>query len=506
MKIKTYNQAVNYLESFIGKVFYKLDAKFLKQHDPLGRMRVFLSLLGNPETKFKAVLIGGTSGKGSTSYLISHILTKAGYKTGLTLSPHLQKISERLQINEKGIKDKTFINLVNLVVPAVEEMKKTKLGAPSYFEILIGMAFLYFMREKVDIAVVEVGMGGEFDATNALNPLVSVLTNVSLDHTEILGKTVEKIAGTKVGIIKNGVLSEVIPPASAPSTNSVRAVGSPSSSATPLIVVSGVRQSTVIKIVENRCKEVGAKLNLLWRDFGFKIKKESIFGIDFDFVSHAKNLDDLKLSLLGQYQAENAGLAIKTVLELKKFGFKIPDKVIYKALATAFFPGRFEMIWGPVRSDPSRQGSLSVHAVGSPSSFATPLMVLDGAHNPVKMKEFLKGLKKIFPKEKKIFIVGFKFDKDIKKMLREITGVVDEIILTEFRGKTDTRLHASAHVKNFKFLISNSKFKGKVSVEKNSAKALKIGIKAIKGSEGKILVITGSLYLVGEIRNRIALL
>lgn len=196
----------------MGRLDLKLTPSFLKHHDPLERTRALLDLLGNPQNKFPSVLIGGTAGKGSTAYLISHILTTAGYKTGLTISPHLQKINERIQINNQQISDEKFVKLLNFVIPAIEDMKGISVGlanpdlapqgAPSYFEILIAMAFLYFAQNKVDIAVVEVGMGGEFDATNTLYPLVAVLTNVSLDHTNVLGGTVQKIARTKVGIIK----------------------------------------------------------------------------------------------------------------------------------------------------------------------------------------------------------------------------------------------------------------------------------------------------------------
>src|SRR3989344_3641959 len=221
MNIGNYMEALNYLESFIGKVVFKVDPETVKLHPPLDRMKILLKLLDNPQDKFKSILVGGTSGKGSTAYLISHILTTAGYKTGLTISPHLQKINERIQINGKSISDEGFVKLLNLIIPAIEKMSfdfaqgkvgaparhrllpKASAGGPSYFEILIAMAFLYFAEQKVDIAVVEVGMGGEFDATNTLYPLIAVLTNVSLDHTNILGGSVQKIARTKAGIIKN---------------------------------------------------------------------------------------------------------------------------------------------------------------------------------------------------------------------------------------------------------------------------------------------------------------
>ena len=462
MQIKSYEEALKYLEGFIGKVVFKVPAKQdLKSYDPLERMRIVLSLLGNPQDKFKSVLVGGTSGKGSTAYLISHILTTAGYKTGLTLSPHLQKVNERLQINNQPISDEKFVKLLkSSILPSIRQMFKMEIGEPSYFEILIGMAFKYFEEEKVDIAIVEVGMGGEFDATNTLNPLIAVLTNVGLDHTNVLGNTVEKIAKTKAGIIKNEDLRFKLKEYNHQSLIINRK---------PSVVVAGVTQQSVIKIVEDRCRVVGAKLNLLWRDFGYKIKKETTYGINFDFISHEETLEDLRLSLVGQYQAENASLSIRAVLELRKLGFTISDNAIRKALSTAFFAGRFEII-PVVGSQSSVVSNKSVGRqsigpktdelkTGKPKSEnrkpkTDNRIILDGAHNPTKMKEFLKNLKKLFPKERKIFIVGFKFDKDIKKMLKQIIKVADEIIVTEFKAKTDVAVHASAKTLNLKSLIS----------------------------------------------------
>lgn len=452
MEIRTYKQALSYFEGFIGKIVFKVNKNFVKEHDPLERMRIFLSLLSNPERKFKSILVGGTSGKGSTSYLISHILTTAGYKTGFTLSPHLQKVNERLQINSQQISDLEFTKMTASMIRIIETMEKMKVGAPSYFEILVGMAFKYFADQKVDIAVVEVGMGGEFDATNTLNPLIAVLTNVGLDHTHILGNTVEKIAKTKAGIIKRDKRQET-------------------RDKNKLVVVTGVKQPSVIKIIEDKCREVGAKLYRLYKDF---------------------KLTNLKLSLLGEYQKENASLAIETVKQLKNFGFEVSKRIIKNALQTAFFPGRFE---------------LKELKIGN----SKLKIVLDGAHNPTKMRAFLSSLKKLYPKEHKIFIIGFKFDKDIKKMLKQIIKVADEIIITQFKAKTDVAVHASAEALRIKDELLRMNYLGKISVEKDSEKALQMGFKTIEQSNNlprrkagpTIIVVTGSLYLVGEIRNKL---
>ena len=501
MKVTNYAEAIRFLEGFIGKIIFKVDKEFVKKHDPLERMRILLSLLGDPQEKFKSVLVGGTSGKGSTAYLISHILTTAGYKTGFTLSPHLEKVNERLQINGKEISDKEFTKLTASMIRIIEAMKKMPIGAPSYFEILIAMAFMYFAEEKVDIVVVEVGMGGEFDATNTLYPLISVLTNVSLDHTNVLGKTVEKISRTKAGIIKSARFAHENFLVRSSQMNISKELkmrtGENFVSSARLVVISGVKQPSVMKIVENRCKKVGAELFRLGKDFNYKIKKESIKGSIFDLIlphDRGQILNNLCLNLVGNYQVQNASLAIETVRQLANFGFKVKEKDIREALRTAFFPGRFEIL--QCHPEFIRLGEQVQHDKRT-------TLILDGAHNPTKMKEFLKNLKKLFPKERKVFIIGFKFDKEIKKMLKEILSVADEVIVTEFKGKTDVAVHASASA--FKVAKEIKKLSNKIiKVEKDSKKALQ---KALNypitqlPNYQSIIVVTGSLYLVGEIRS-----
>lgn len=484
MKISTYKDALGFLESFIGRIVFKVDLYSIR-HDPLERMRILLSLLGNPQDKFKSVLVGGTSGKGSTSYLISHILSTAGYRVGLTISPHLQKVNERIQLNEKQISDEKFVQNINSILPSIRKMSEMSIGEPSYFEILIAMAFLYFYKQEVDIAVVEVGMGGEFDATNTLYPLVAVLTNVSLDHTEMLGKTVEEIAKTKSGIIKNYEL---------------RSKDQGPSMIQP-IVVSGVTQPSVIKIVESRCKQTGAPLNLLGKDFGYKIKKESILGSVFDLTitrDRVQSLNDLRLSLRGDYQIENASLAIEAVRQLTNLGFKVYENDIKKALSTAFFPGRFE-----IKELKINLPANTLHRQLQTRNLKSKI-ILDGAHNPVKMKKFLKSLKKIFPTQRKIFIIAFKKDKDVKEILKEIIPNADSIIVTEFKVKTDMSLHAAMPSGSIKSRILSIKKNAKVYIEKDSKKALNKALSLLtieQFNNQTIIVVTGSLYLVGEVRN-----
>lgn len=468
MEIRTYQEALDYLDSFITPVIFKKIEN--PSFDPLERMRTLLKLLGNPEKDFKSIVVSGTSGKGSTAYFTSHILATSGYKTGLTISPHLQKVNERLQINGIEISDKEFVRMVTSMIHIIEVMKKTKVGAPSYFEILLAMAFKYFSEQKVDISIVEVGLEGKYDATNVLLPLLVVLTNISLDHTQILGDTVEKIAGEAVSAIKKLKVSQV--------------------------VVSGIFQESILDIVEKRCKEKNAKLLLLGRDFGFKIKKTGLKGSIFDFMSPGKTLEDLKLTMVGKFQLENASMAVEAVLNLKKFGFKISENHIRKALKTSFFPGRFEVI----RVNSSK---FIAHGKNYEPSTMNHLLILDGAHNPAKMQAFIKSLKTFYPKEHKVFVVAFKEDKSIKEMLEEVMPVAGTIIFTKFSTKTEVKVKASMGMESIKYYVECIKYKKRAEAiyEEDAEKALNKALTIQQFTNSTIVVVTGSLYLVGEIRN-----
>ena len=413
----------------------------------LERIKALLSLLGNPQDRFVSIHVGGTSGKGSTATFLSYILKEAGFKVGLTLSPHVEGIRERIQINNKNISEKDFVRLMEKIKPYIEKVaKETDFGRPTYFETLVALAFWYFGQKKVQIGVVEVGLGGRLDATNVLSSKIQVITSVDLDHTEILGRTIEKIAKDKVEIIKLGSL-----------------------------VVSAADQASVKKIIETKSKAEKAKLHLLGEDFGYKIKKTDLTGSVFDFWFGKRKIKKLKISPLGDHQVENASLALAVIFGLGGRGYKISEKAIRYGLRRTFIPGRFEVI---------EQKSV---------------VILDGAHNVAKIKAFLKTLKKLFPKRRKICVLAIKETKDYQGMAKELVKVMDVFILTSFKsgqeGPGSLLPHKLAGA--IKQLVRGKK----VLVENESSQAIKKAIR-LAGPEDLICV-TGSLYLVGETRGNL---
>lgn len=253
----------------------------------LSRMKKFMKATGNPERKYVVVHVGGTNGKGSTAAMIESILRHAGYRTGLYTSPHLVNFNERFKVNGKNISDKSLVALVAFV-----KKKMSKANVPlTYFEFITAMAFQHFANSEVDVAVVEVGLGGRLDATNVVVPTVCAITNVELEHEAVLGKGVSTIAEEKVGIIKRGVP-----------------------------VVTTEKKEQVIRVFRKKCRGAGAKLVIV---------KEPFAG---------------KLSLKGDFQRANAALALASVKELQKQGFEIEKLAIEKGLISTDWPGRFQVV------------------------------------------------------------------------------------------------------------------------------------------------------------------
>lgn len=335
----------------------------------LERITELLSLLGNPQNACPSVHIAGTNGKGSTAAFISSVLAKAGLKTGLYTSPHLIRFNERIRVSGSLISDREIRELVEAVRTASKKMRGK--DALTFFEFTTVMAFLYFKLKKADIAVIETGMGGRLDATNVITPLVSVITNIALDHTEYLGDRVEDIAREKAGIIKCRVP-----------------------------VITGETAEKPLKVLRDAARKSGSRLLSLGRDFSITER-----GAGFDFTGPNLKLKGLKTSLRGVHQGKNAACALAAIGALKESGFAIPVSALRAGLKEAAWPGRVDIL--------SKR----------------PLVILDGAHNPSgasTLKAALNGLKY----EKLILVLGIMNGKDIDGILRELAPMAYKVIIT----------------------------------------------------------------------------
>ncbi len=264
-----------------------------KMHFGLTAITELLSRLGNPQNSYKTILIAGTNGKGSTAAMTASILCRAGYKVGLYTSPHLVDVRERIVIDGKKISRKEFYR-------TIADVRDKKEQPVTYFEFLTAAAFIYFQRRKIDIAVLEVGLGGRLDATNVCKPLVSVITNIALDHTDYLGNTLESIAREKAGIVKqNG------------------------------ICLTAAKQKKVLEVLKNVCRRRHAKFYCLGRDIKIKKQKDDFF----TYQGFDRNLKNLTIPLQGEHQLSNASLALAAVELCEKKGIHVNGAAIYAGLA-----------------------------------------------------------------------------------------------------------------------------------------------------------------------------
>ncbi len=402
----------------------------------LGRMHQLMRELGNPETKIPFIHVGGTAGKGSTAFIAATILEKGGYKVGLHTSPHLVSITERLMINRTPISEGKFVQLLNDIIPVVEKI------IPTYYEITVAMMFKYFFDERVDIAVVEVGLGGRLDGTNVLTPAVSVINNVGLDHTEILGDTIEKIAADKREIIK---------------------AGHPA--------VSGATQESVRNLIVEKASKVNTPLYLLDRDFRVENIRARIFPdlppITFDYISKNITLKNLELSLFGRHQATNTAVAITAV---RYCGLKVSEKAIRRALSDLHYMGRFEI-----------------------TTIRNTRVIIDGAHNPMKMTALSAGLADHFPDKQFPTLLAVKGDKQVTKMVRILAPHVSHWYVTTLMRQTDWG----------KSVMFKTDELGKAVAEADPGKPMTLipdfseFLSNLNSPDP--LLITGSLYLVGAV-------
>lgn len=431
----TYVQALRYL--------YNLERFGIKLG--LENIKKVLRSLDNPQNKLKVIHIAGTNGKGSTAAFIASILREAGYKVGLYTSPHLVDFRERIQVNGKYVAKGEVVRLGNSIRSVLKGECLT------YFEFATTMAFLYFKQQKVEFAVVEVGMGGRLDATNIIKKnLVSVITNIDLEHTQYLGRDLKKITFEKCGIIRrNGT------------------------------VITGNTHKTSIEVIKEICRKKKSVLFQAGKDFqtsGFKSVSREVQV--FSYKGIYSNLEDLRIKMLGSHQIDNALCAIATVEVLVNYGYQIKEEHIRKGLEETSWPGRLEFF---EVSDDKRK--------------LIPVLV-DGAHNPAAIKSLKNYLKNgILKFDKLILIFGVLGDKDIKGMLEEIVPLADIFILT--KPNSSRAAEPELVIKELRKYIS----KKSIILSKDIKRAISKAMSLVHKND--LICITGSLYTVGEARQRI---
>jgi len=331
-----------------------------------------LSYVGNPHLKFKSIHIAGTNGKGSVASMLESILCEAGYKTGLFTSPHLVDFRERVRVCGKKIEKDFILSFVENVKSEIDKNKYT------FFEVNTALAFSYFAEKKVDLAMVETGLGGRLDSTNVINPEIAVITKISFDHTEHLGKTLLQIASEKGGIIKKGV---------------------------PTIVMDGKYE--ILEVFESLCSEKNSLFIPIGNSCKWEIEKSTFSGSVFSLFLDSKEFKNLKINLAGEHQVLNAVTSVCACEQIEKKGWNITEEAIRKGLNKIDWKGRLEVLR------------------------KKPLVIIDVAHNPEGIKVLVRSLKKLIPDKKMIFIFGVVEGKDYPKMLKTLSGYADFIILTQ---------------------------------------------------------------------------
>ena len=317
----------------------------------LERITDLMHRLGDPQKHLRFVHITGTNGKGSTAAMLASVLAEAGYTVGLFTSPHLLRYNERIQINGREIADEDLCAMAEVVRPAVEQMD----AAPSEFERFTAMAFLYFFRKKSDIVVLEVGLGGRLDCTNVISaPEAVVITNIGLEHTEYLGDTLQKIAAEKAGIIKPGC---------------------------DVVLYGQSREAEAV--IEETCAVCGCPLTITGCAEVTSISQ----GLEGQLL-HYRKRRDVHLNLLGTYQSKNAAVVLDTVNTLRRRGWNIPETAVRAGLSAVVWPGRFEVLR------------------------RSPLVIVDGAHNPNGVTELAECLRAYLPDRPVTFVMGVLADKD----------------------------------------------------------------------------------------------
>jgi len=426
------------------------------------KITTFLKSINSPQKNLNVIHVAGSNGKGSTSAFIAYILREAGFSTGLYTSPHLSDIRERIRILSPGhsrnikksvfeglISKNDFIKILSILRPRLERFNKhSSYGSLTFFEVITLIALIYFKRKKTDFVVLETGLGGRLDATNVIRPLLCVITPISYEHEEFLGKSLKQIAAEKAGIIKKRK---------------------------NLVTISASQPRCVREVIKNRCRDLGVGLIQLGKDSSFKKNYTNSEGQCFNLKTPRNYYRNLSIKMLGTHQLINASCAVSAIEELGNFHVRISEDSIRRGLTATSWPGRLELIAG------------------------SPEILLDGAHNKGAMEALVHSLRLNFIHRPKHIILGISKDKNIAEITKEISKVADSITVT--RSNNARAAETSCLVENLKKTRSRYCRKFSLSAREDFRQALDLAKRRAKSNE--LIVVTGSIFLIGDVRRHL---
>lgn len=430
-----YNKALKYIED-AGKFGSKLG---------LDNIKTLLDLVGNPQNKLKIIHVAGTNGKGSTCTFIANSLTNLGYKTGFYSSPYLEEFGERIRVDNQNISKGDLAKVITIVKEKIDYMVANGHDHPTEFEIITVVAYLYYQQKNVDFVVLEVGLGGRLDATNTCIPVISVITSISLDHTEYLGSTLTAIAKEKGGIIKPN---------------------------TPVVVYDQSRE------VVDQLKEIATGLNseiyitdnnscrLISSEVDGQVASVNVFGTEYTF----------EMSILGQHQIKNLNTALTALKVLESKGIiNLDNPKLIKGIQTAKWPGRFEVI------------------------NKEPLTIIDGAHNEDGAKSLKDSLQTYLPNKKITLVIGMLKDKDIKGSLAHILPLADKVIITEPYNPR------AASTKELREICKSIETDLNLNLEIQEITSVEEAViyTQNRATKEEVIVYAGSLYMIGSARKEL---
>jgi dihydrofolate synthase/folylpolyglutamate synthase len=438
---KSYKEAISYL---FARTNYETETalRYNVTTFNLDRMVKLLSLVGNPHKKIATAHIAGTKGKGSTATMLAKMLEANGYNVGLYTSPHVVHLHERIAVNSKMISEREMLGLLNRIYVPIEKMAKTEV--PTFFEIMTVMAFMYFVDMKVDIAVIEAGLGGRLDSTNVIRPEVVGITSLSIDHQQQLGKTIDSIAKEKAGIFKRGV---------------------------PAVTVQ--QEPAAMEVLRLQAAAVKAPLSVTGHDidFSYRFENSREHGphMRVCLTTPTSSFEHLRVPLHGRHQAINCGLALAMLDKLKVGGYEIDNAKAIEGLGKVWLAGRMEMICDD------------------------PRIMIDGAHNAASIQALIHAIGQSVSYDSMVIIFGCNNDKDIVGMLDKLQYGADKVIFT--------RSNSPKAVLPEDLADMYTEVCGKMyQVAVNLTEAMQLAKSAV--SKEDLICITGSFYLIGEAKKR----